>query len=58
MEMLAEALSGMIKISEKETEQFLSFCYRKAFEKKELLSRDDDRIEEVYFICESRVEKK
>ena len=40
----------MISISEKETDNFMSLCYRKSFGKKELLSDDDRFIDEVYFI--------
>ena len=40
----------MISISETEAETFISFCYRKFFKRKTLLSDDDQLINEVYFI--------
>ncbi len=47
---LKKAISQMITISEEEAEEFMGFCYRKTFKKKELLSDDDKYIDEVYFI--------
>lgn len=40
----------MISVSEQEAETFLSFCYKKSFKKKTLISDDDTFIDEVYFI--------
>lgn len=40
----------MVSVSEEEAEVFMSFCYRKSFRKKDLLSDDDKFINEVYFI--------
>ena len=40
----------MISISEEEADGFMSFCYRKSFKKKTLLSDDDQFINEVYFL--------
>ena len=48
----------MIAISEQEAEEFMSFCYRKSFKKKHLLSNDDTLIDEVYFIEQSIIRVK
>ena len=50
MHSLRSAISQMISLSEKEAKEFMSFCYRKSFKKKDLLSDDDTYIDEVYFI--------
>jgi hypothetical protein len=50
MDLLKNAISQMISISEKEAKHFMSFCYRKSFKKKALLSDDDKFIDEVYYI--------
>ena len=42
---LKKAISQMITISEEEAEEFMGFCYRKTFKKKELLSDDDKYID-------------
>ena len=47
---LKHAIESMIKISKEEAETFMSFCYRKSFKKRAILSDDDKFIEEVYFI--------
>ena len=50
MNNLYEAISEMISLSDTEAEKFMSFCYRRKFKKKTLLSDDDKFIDEVYFI--------
>lgn len=40
----------MIYLSEEEADTLMSFCYKKSFKKKTLLSNDDKFIDEVYFI--------
>lgn len=50
MKTLEQAIRQMIIISETEMETFMSLCYQKVFKKKEILSRDDRLINEVYFI--------
>lgn len=50
MILLQTAIRQMIVISDQEMEHFLSFCYRKNFSKKDLVSDDDKFIDEVYFI--------
>jgi len=50
MEILKNAISQMVKLSEKEAETFMSMCYRRQFKKKEVLSEDEKVIDEVYFI--------
>ena len=50
MKTLKNAIKEMINISEEEADSFMSFCYRKSFKKKSLLSDDDRFIDEVYFI--------
>jgi CRP-like cAMP-binding protein len=47
---LKNAISEMIEISEEEAGHFMSYCYRKSFPKKAILSDDDTFIDEVYFI--------
>ncbi|WP_431158254.1 Crp/Fnr family transcriptional regulator [Winogradskyella poriferorum] len=47
---LKNAIESMIEISQKEMDTFMSFCYKKSFKKKEILSDDDKFIDEVYFI--------
>ncbi len=47
---LKNAIKEMITISEKESDAFMSFCYRRSFKKKAILSDDDKFIDEVYFI--------
>ncbi|OEK00194.1 cyclic nucleotide-binding protein [Roseivirga sp. 4D4] len=50
MELLKDTISNLISISDKEMDEFVSFCYRKSFKKKAILSDDDKFIDEVYFI--------
>jgi len=50
MDSFRHTISSMISISPAEMEEFISFCYRKSFKKKSLLSDDDKFIDEVYFI--------
>ena len=45
-----KAIVSMIEVSQKEMHTFMSFCYKKSFKKKEILSDDDKFIDEVYFI--------
>ncbi len=47
---LKNAIASMINVSEKEADTLMSFCFRKSFKKKAILSDDDKFIEEVYFI--------
>ena len=47
---LKKAVSQLISISGDEWNEFMNRCYRKSFKKKELLSDDDQFINEVYFI--------
>ena len=50
MDALKAAISQMISLSEEEGAAFMSMCYRKEFNKKEILSEDEKVIDEVYFI--------
>ncbi len=50
MKTLESAIKEMINISEEEVDSFMSFCYRRSFKKKSLISDDDRFIDEVYFI--------
>jgi CRP-like cAMP-binding protein len=50
MEILKNAISQMIKLTESEAGAFMSMCYRRKFKKKEILSEDEKIIDEVYFI--------
>lgn len=50
MELLEKAVKQMISLTPAEADQFMAFCYRKAFKKKAILSDDDNFIDEVYFI--------
>ena len=50
MEKFKDAITKMISVSEEEAMQFMSFCYRKSFKKKNLISDDEKFIDEVYFI--------
>ncbi len=50
MEILKNAISHMIKLTESESGEFMSMCYRRTFKKKEILSEDEKIIDEVYFI--------
>ncbi len=47
---LKNAIASMIEVSEEEANKLMSFCYRKSFKKKAILSNDDKYIDEVYFI--------
>lgn len=50
MQALQRAIEQMITVTPEEAEQFMGFCYRKDFKKKQLLSDDDRFIDEVYFV--------
>lgn len=50
MQILEQAVRQMIDLTDEEATAFMSFCYRKSFAKKDLLSDDDTSIDEVYFI--------
>ncbi len=48
----------MIDLSEEEASKFISFCYKKQFKRKTILSDDDEFIDEVYFIEEGIIRVK
>lgn len=50
MKTLENSIRSMIEASDKEMESFLTHCYYKRFNKKEILSDDDGIIDEVYFV--------
>jgi len=50
MKTLARVIASLIDISDEEANVFMSFCYRKSFKKKSLISNEDKYIDEVYFI--------
>lgn len=50
MDLLENTIKNMIKVSRAESEKLMSFCYRRTFKKKSLLSDDDKFIDEVYFV--------
>lgn len=50
MELLKNAIADMISISKSEEINFLSMCYQRKFQRKEILSEDNKIIDEVYFI--------
>lgn len=50
MKSIEQAIRQMIVISETEMAAFTSLCKKKIFKKKEILSKDDRLINEVYFI--------
>jgi hypothetical protein len=50
MEQIQEAIRQMITISDDEMDNFLKFCILKTFKRRELLSKPEAMINELYFI--------
>lgn len=50
MKLVEDAIRSMIHISDSDLNTLTSFCFRKTFQKKDLISNDDAFIDEVYFI--------
>lgn len=54
-ELLVNHIKKTIDISEKEAEKILSFFIRETFKKKDFIIRENDRVENVYFILSGLV---
>ncbi|EAY23854.1 Crp/Fnr family transcriptional regulator [Microscilla marina] len=58
MEILKKIIQQMIVASDEEANQLVDRCFRKNFEKKNLLSEDEKFIKEVYFIVKGIIRVK